>query len=155
MLKSMNPMLEVQNLIVLITIVLSNSCTLGPPTSLDRRKHLHVSFPKWTLTLCSRRRRQGPSPPLNLLLRRLLSPTTLRLIFLVALILRTPTIIEITDITAIKQRLFQTLVDFVVDVTAPCSGGAARGDLGRELLEDGAKVGGALAAATLQVSIKL
>jgi hypothetical protein len=51
------------------------------------------------------------------------------------LLVRTSTIIEVSNLAAVKQLLLQPLIDLVVDVAAPYSRTAPAADLRRELFE--------------------
>ena len=83
-------------------------------------------------------------PPLLFLPFSLLGPSPLPLPLL---LIRTPTVVKLANVTAIEQLLLQTLIDFIMDMARPRRGGGAGGYLGRELGEDGAEVGCAFAAA--------
>lgn len=63
------------------------------------------------------------------------------------LLIGTPTVVELANVTTVEQLLLQTLIDLVVDMARPRRGGGAGGYLGRELGQDGAEVGSAFAAA--------
>ena len=61
-------------------------------------------------------------------------------------ILCAPTIIEITNLRAIKERLLQRLVDLVVNMTCPSCCRGACFNLGREFIQDLAEVAGTFSA---------
>ena len=66
---------------------------------------------------------------------------------LLAILLRTSTIIEIPNLTTVENFLFQALINLIVYMASPGRGAGAGRNLGRKLGKDGTEMGGAFAAA--------